>query len=191
MSQHIAGVRVSSEPGSEPVSTSEAKELLRVDHSDDDTLIGTLITVARRAAELYMGRALITQTRVMTFRRLPCDYRIVVPYPRLISVTSLKAYTDESTQVTVGATEYTVETDPEPGVVLLHGVLPAVTYSDRAVPWELTYTCGYGSSASDVPEDIQMGIRLHVMALYDDRAHAGTVPEAARWLYDPHRMGAF
>lgn len=46
----------------EPVTLEEVKEHLRLDHDEDDGLIGTLITGARQYVELYTGRALAAAT---------------------------------------------------------------------------------------------------------------------------------
>lgn len=59
------------EPAIEPITLSEAKTHLRVDFTDDDTLITTLIIVARQAVEEFLGRALITQTWQVFYDRFP------------------------------------------------------------------------------------------------------------------------
>ncbi|XZG71722.1 head-tail connector protein [Chitinibacteraceae bacterium HSL-7] len=43
-------------PASEPVSLATAKQYLRVEHAEDDALIGLLISAARQAAEHLTGR---------------------------------------------------------------------------------------------------------------------------------------
>src|SRR5579884_3684274 len=50
------------EPASEPVALADAKNYLRVDITNDDTLVTGLITAARAHAEEFMRRSLITQT---------------------------------------------------------------------------------------------------------------------------------
>ena len=47
---------------SEPITLAEAKDFLRVDHSDDDTLISELITASRQMCEEYTRRILVTTT---------------------------------------------------------------------------------------------------------------------------------
>ena len=49
-------------PASEPVTLAEAKLHLRVDYSDDDALISSLITAARRLCETSVKSTFITQT---------------------------------------------------------------------------------------------------------------------------------
>ena len=49
-------------PSSEPINLQDVKNYLRVDFTDDDTVIQELITRARAYAEMVTGRALVTQT---------------------------------------------------------------------------------------------------------------------------------
>ena len=56
-------------PAVEPVSVSEAKQHLRVDIDDDDAYIVSLITAARKYAEEYLDRALVSQQLTMRMER--------------------------------------------------------------------------------------------------------------------------
>jgi hypothetical protein len=67
-------------PAVEPVSVSEAKEHLRVDISDDDTYIGSLITAARKYCEEYLDRALVSQQLTMRMDTFPYEFEL--PRPR-------------------------------------------------------------------------------------------------------------
>ena len=56
---------------SEPITLTEAKNFLRVDHSDDDTLISALITASRQMCEEYTRRILVTTTVDEYFDKFP------------------------------------------------------------------------------------------------------------------------
>jgi hypothetical protein len=58
-------------PASEPVSLADAKNHLRVDVTDDDVLIGGLITAARVAAENICRRAFVTQSWTLFLDTFP------------------------------------------------------------------------------------------------------------------------
>jgi hypothetical protein len=64
-------LRLTTAPASEPVTLAEAKDYARVDTSDSDTLITSLIKVARRRVESETGLALITQTWTGVLDRWP------------------------------------------------------------------------------------------------------------------------
>jgi len=59
-------LQVVTPPPAESVSLQLAKLHCRIDHSDDDLLLGGHITAARQMAESYLSRALITQTLLWT-----------------------------------------------------------------------------------------------------------------------------
>ena len=67
----IARLRLATDAASEPVTVADAKAYARVDDSADDTLIGTLITAARKRVEKETGLALMPQTWVAVFDRWP------------------------------------------------------------------------------------------------------------------------
>jgi len=58
-------------PAEEPVTLTEAKNHLRVDLSDDDSLISALIVAAREHAEAITRRAFITQTLKLSLDAFP------------------------------------------------------------------------------------------------------------------------
>jgi uncharacterized phiE125 gp8 family phage protein len=53
---------VTTEPSTEPITTEEFKLFARIDGDDEDTLIQGFIEASRMAAEIYLGRALLSQT---------------------------------------------------------------------------------------------------------------------------------
>src|SRR5690554_6904374 len=111
-------VRVT-QPAEEPVTLVEAKTHLRVDATDEDALISSLIASAREHVEAFQLRALVTQTWRLSLDRFPRGRVIRLPRPPLQSVTSI-TYTDPGgAQQTLSNTLYDVDTDSEPGRIVL------------------------------------------------------------------------
>lgn len=161
-------------PAVEPLSLSEVKLFLRVDHTSDDTLIASMLVSARQWVETYTRRALCTQTIDFRYTDWPVQYApLVVPYGPLQSVTSI-TYVDEDQVVqTLGASNYVVRTQsgPKAGrgtIEIADGVtLPSLsTQPDR--PVTVRAVCGYGS-APQVPDGIKAAIYLLLGDLYEQR----------------------
>lgn len=193
------------QPAVEPVSLAEAKAHLRVDGPDEDGLITALIAAARQAAEAYTRRAFITQTWRLTLDKFPGkavpwwngvrqgadiaapgDF-ITLPRPPLRSVTSLKAYDDADNATTMAASDYYVDTDSEPGRVVLRSgkTWPAVERVANGV--DIVFTAGYGGQAVDVPQAIREGILLHIAAMFEHRGDE-RMPALSESLYRPSRV---
>jgi uncharacterized phiE125 gp8 family phage protein len=156
-------------PTSEPVTVAEAKAHLRVDLSDDDVLIESLITAARVHIEDATSRALITQTwRINLDDWPPCGY-LCLPRPPLQSVTSV-VYTDSAgTAATLSASKYAADTDSEPGRIVLNcGQTWPVTTLATSNPIVITYIAGYGAAAA-VPQQLKQAILLLLGHWYENR----------------------
>lgn len=181
---------------SEPLTTNEAKDHLRVerDFTDDDTLIDALVTVARGEVERFLYRQLITATYVLRLDEWPSGDVIDVPWPNLLTVTSL-AYndTDGNSQTLTVDEDYSVDIYSTPGRVLPYYNTTWPSTYGHINDITLTYTAGYGSSASDIPPDIIHAVRLYLGHYYEHReafvvgAPIAKFETAERLLY-PYRV---
>lgn len=156
-------------PATEPLTLTEAKTHLRVDGSDDDTYITSLITVARKYCEGFQNRAYITQTYDLTLDAFPIN-NITLKPPPIQSVTSIKYYDTAGTEYTFDASNYIVDTDSEPGRISL-GYLktwPIITLQPiNGV--KIRFTAGYGDAASSVPETVKQAMLLLIGHWYENR----------------------
>jgi len=67
------GLKLVTPPAVEPVTLDEAKAHLRLDSNEDDTYVSALIAAARERVELFLRRALITQTFEFTLDGFPAS----------------------------------------------------------------------------------------------------------------------
>jgi len=192
----MALVQVTS-PASEPLSVTEAKAHLRVDHTSDDDLITSLISAARHHAEAFLNRALITQAWERVLDRFPCssDRPIELRAP-LQSVTSV-TYTDSDGQSqTWASSNYIVDTDSKPGRLLPAYTVAWPTTRDVINAVRVRFVAGYGANGSAVPQDIRLGMLLLVGHLYEHREAVtptamATLPMGVEALWWPHRVVTF
>jgi hypothetical protein len=198
-------------PATEPVSLTDVKTFLRIDGTADDAILTMLIASARRMAEEYTKRALITQTWKLVMDRfsewddvLPPGY-YQAPTPFLVngsqaiqlsrqpiqSITSIKTTDTANTQTTVSVATYTLDTAT--GRVLLNEGYswPSSLRNNSAV--EIAFVAGWASAAL-VPDPIKQGIIQHIAASYTNKVCAD-IPEGSKSAYDgfrlPEAFGAF
>lgn len=202
-------------PASEPITASEVKAFLRIDGSDEDALIASLITVAREKAESYTSRAFITQTWKAYLdcwpvgkgkwwdgvRQLPISeiqgekQSLEIPMPPLQSITHIKTYDDADVASTFSASYYYVSVysgeRAQKGRVTLRDVATWPVYTRNADGIEIQFVAGYGSSASDVPTQIRQAIIQEVAYLYENRNACEQdcmCCNVAKALLNPYRM---
>jgi len=180
-------------PTSQVLTTSEAKSHLRVDVSTEDTLIDSIVDAATGVVEAYTGRQLIDATWKLYMDDFPSQ-QIVLPYPPMQSIDSIEYVDTDGTTQTWSSSEYRVDTDMEPcRITEAEGESwPASDDVTQAVT--ITYSAGYGSSGSDVPEAIRQAIRLLIGHYYENREEVTSggvprkVPEGARRLLTSYRV---
>lgn len=160
------GLTLVTAPATEPVTLTEAKAHLRVDGTDDDTLITSLIVAARESCEHETRRAFVTQTWRLTLDAFPSVIRL--PRPALIGVSGITYVDPDGGTQTLATNQYTVITDRLPGEIRpAYDVdWPNIRAVENAV--SVTYTAGYGNAAA-VPSAIKAAILLTIGDLYANR----------------------
>ena len=195
-------------PASEPVTLAEAKAWARIDSTDEDAVLTSLIIAARSAAEEYLRRSLVTQTWKLTLD-LPCGrgdwfdgtYDLPVnsfdgelprafelPRGPVASVTSVTTYDSSNTSALFAPSNYRIDASGDRLILNYGAIWPANVRPQAGC--EIVYTAGYGTSAS-VPQPIKTGILIHVASLYEQRgqcADAMDLPPGAKQLYGQYRI---
>lgn len=178
----IAPVRVTP-PAITPVSLAEVKAHLRVDHDDDDAVIGGLLAAAVEYLDGWtgiLGRCLVEQTWRQDFDRA-CQV-LPIPLAPVISITSVTYPDANGGPVLVDPADYALKVDAggRGGVMLRAEAVPAG-------PISVSYVAGYVTipgvpavpgegddpdtpavpAQSTVPDPIKVAIKLAVQMNYD------------------------
>lgn len=179
-----------------PVTRAEAKAHLRVDGTDEDSLIDALIAAATSHLEGrngVLGRALVTQTwdyRVDGFPGAGSGW-IELPLPPLQSVTSVKYLDETNTEQTLDAARYVVETGHVHGYVRPAYGLTWPGTLDEANAVRIRFVAGFGA-ATAVPQPLKHAILLLVGHWFVNREAVGAagapMPIAVDALCQPFRI---
>jgi uncharacterized phiE125 gp8 family phage protein len=177
-------------PAEPPISVSELKAHLRVDSTDEDALIGTLLDAAVQHVDGYsgvLGRALVTQTWTQDFDDWDDLCLALAP----ISSVTVTYYDTANAQQTLSAPIYSLLAGPAgPYIKLNWGqVFPNLFGREDAI--RVTMVAGYGA-ATTVPAPIKAAIMLLAGHWYANREAVGQsslaeLPMAVNALLAPYR----
>lgn len=155
-------------PASEPVTLAEAKVQCRVDTSDDDAYITSLIVAARTYVEDILDISIMGQTWEARYDAFPL-WEIILPRPPMASGTVTVTYRDEGGQTqSISSATNAFQTDvyATPGRIYpnYQDVWPAVRGDENSVV--VRWSAGY---AGNVPQTIKHMIMLLVAHWYETR----------------------
>jgi uncharacterized phiE125 gp8 family phage protein len=148
-------VQLSTGAVTEPVTLAQAKEYARIDGFTEDTLITSLITMARIHCESFMAKSIVLKT--VTIDSFTFPYQFQMPYGPLTNEANIsKCVTLDENNVETPL-QYRVNAGLYPKLSILGG---AQSYKFR-----LVYSVGF----TTVPEDIKLAIKMMVNTLYERR----------------------
>lgn len=164
-------IRVVDPSSGEPLELDEVKAHLRVDFSDEDTMIAGYISAARELIENECSRALMTQTVELGLDDFPrYEDRIRIPRGNLQSIESFTYRDTEDIEHSLSAgTDYRLNQYAEPAEVVLpwNSVWPSIML-DTAAPVVIRFTCGYGTAA-EVPTQAKQAMLMLIGDWYVNR----------------------
>lgn len=178
-------------PTGEPVVATEVINHLRLEpDTSEDALLDALRVAARQRVEAATGRVMLTQTWDLTLDCFPCVIRL--PYPPLISVTSITYLDVDGVSTVLDTSDYVVDSKS-----VIGRITPAYGESwpsTRAILNAVTvrFVCGYGDP-SDVPDALKVAMLLMVGGMYEHRESliVGTIVDdnpAVVALVGPYRV---
>ena len=143
-------------PAIEPVSLAEAKDFLRLLASDEDELLGTLITAARLMIEAASGRMLIDQGWRLVLDRWPAGGELRLPLSPVGSITAARVYDAAGSAQIVAASSLALIEGTDPPLVAVSAALP-VPGRDRAAI-EIDVVAGFGATRDLVPAPLRQAV---------------------------------
>ena len=150
----------------EPLSLVEAKHVLRVEHDDDDVLIGALIAAARNHVEAMTRCGLLLQTWRISLDLWPRDGRIRPRLGPLRTVIAARVFDHVGEASAIDAESFVV--DAAAGVIASPPFAlpqPGRAHGGIALDVEI----GFGEDADDVPPVLRQAIRGLLTHWYDNR----------------------
>lgn len=191
MTRFFGHTVITTAPAADPLTTAETKTYLRIDSSDEDTLVANLIKAARIQCEAETKRVLINTTFTLYLPCFPGPLgRIWLIKGPLSSVTSVKYYDSGGTLTTVDSADYQVNLKGKWGTIVpaINGQWPT-TQDDKENAVEIAYVAGFGASSSYVPETLRTGMLLFCSHLYENRkivefGNVSAIPMSVKALWD-------
>jgi uncharacterized phiE125 gp8 family phage protein len=177
-------------PAIEPVALADAKRWLKLETSDDDDVVGALITAARLMLEAQIRRMLITQTWRLIYDRWPNGRLIKIPLAPFQSLTAMRVYDVNGAAQAVNASLYHLDSAPDLARIIFGAPQPNPGRNDAGI--ELDVVVGYGATPESVPEPLRQAIRMIVTGWYENRGDAGAeeataLPACVRALVAPYQ----
>ena len=157
-------------PAVEPVSLPVAQAHLRLDTTDEDAYVISLIIAAREYCETYQNRAYNTQTWELALPKFPLP-TVTIPKGKLQSIEEMSYKNAEGIVTTL---------IPERDYVVSHrGILGRVCPpfgkafpSERLYPLDpvvVKFTCGYGDTSEAIPARVKQAMLLLIGHWHENR----------------------
>lgn len=181
-------------PASEPVTLDDAKAYLKLDNTDEDDFVGTLIAAARLHVESVTGLALIAQDWRLTRDEWPCDHIVVLPRAPFLVLTAITAYDVDGNPVTLDLAGVQPDTGASPARLFLPSFFAQMPVLRGHAGLEIDYRAGFGTDAGAVPADLKQAILVLVAFWFEHRdavvvAGSGAVlPHGFDVLMAPYRQ---
>jgi uncharacterized phiE125 gp8 family phage protein len=143
-------------PAIEPVSLADAKDFLRILASDEDELLGTLITAARLMVEAACGRMLIDQGWRLVLDRWPAGGELRLPLSPVGRIIAARVYDAAGGAQVVPQASLALIEGTDPPVITVSGTVP-VPGRDRA-SIEIDVVAGFGTTRDLVPAPLRQAV---------------------------------
>jgi len=151
--------------GTALITMQNARDALgKSDDVTEDRRIAKLVPLAYNLVERKLNKAIITQTRTATMPGF--GNMILLDYPPLATVTSVKYYDTSNNQQTFSSANYIVDTTATWGTIQLQEGQSWPTVRTRTDAVEVIFTCGAGVGSVVGEEAIREAILQELWGLF-------------------------
>tara|TARA_R100001244_G_scaffold126111_1_gene96422 strand:- start:7991 stop:8581 length:591 start_codon:yes stop_codon:yes gene_type:complete len=178
------------------ITTADAKTFLKVDTTEDDTVIDNLISAATESAQEYTNRFFINTTLVQYGSNFS-DLTELLKSP-VGDINDIKYYDVKDILRTVSAAAYSLIPAIEPSLLDIDSSEATETdgavNSDRIDAVQCEYIVGYGTASTDVPSAIIQAVYLTLGHWYQNRTavvvgrQVNTLPMGAKYLLEQYKV---
>ena len=174
------------------ISTADARQFLKVDITDDDDVINSLVKAATESAQEYTNRFFLSTT-LEQYGTTFADIRNLFKSP-VSEITLVKYYDTDNVQQTLSSSVYQVTPAIEPSTLMLKVDQSYPDVADREDAVLVKYTVGYGTATTDVPFAIIQAVYLTIGHWYQNRQEvvvgriATEIPMGAKYLLDQYKV---
>lgn len=183
---------LTSGPAQEPLTLADVKAHLRIDSTNEDVLLSSLLLTSRLHIESVLSIALITQSWMMVTDKWPAADWLDIPMSPLQAVGQVRVKTSASASVVVPSASYSIDVTSKPPRLVWTNTArtePGIT----AGGIEIDFTAGFGATEASVPAPLKHALLLLIAHWYEHRdpseigSPAARIPDAVSDLIQPFR----
>ncbi len=166
----MANLEIVTAPATTPVTLVEAKNWARVDITEDDDLITSLIENATDQIQIVTGRQLVTATYDYFSSTWELNDKgiLEIPLGNVASITSIKYKDSDNNLQTWASSKYEVNLKSQIAQIRPVSSESFPSLGDEFNSVEIRFTAGYGS-ASSVPDRLKTAVYMMVSDAYENR----------------------
>ncbi len=157
-------------PSGEALSLSEVKAHLRLDTSDEDTLLSSLIATAREHLEATTGLSLMTQTWRLYLDDWPQSGIVELKKSPVQAVTAIHIFDDNGDEEPVSPLPPLDPVSRPARLMVRDMARPGQSLNGI----EIDYRTGFGDSALEVPDSLKRAMLTHIALMFELRGAVST-----------------
>lgn len=183
---------MTSPPAAEPVALADVKAHLRIDGSDEDILLASLLLTSRLHIETALSLAFITQSWTLRLDCWPRSRSLELPLTPLRAVDEIRVTDASGAANVVPAASYLVDLAARPARLVWNNVVPPAPQVPQG-GIEIDLSAGFGADGESVPAPLKHAILMLAAHWYEHRdpSEIGTngarIPDAVSSLINPFR----